>query len=686
VARPEAGDPNTLEASRIRGAHRCAPRRSRIVLSREESSTEQGAYTQYVEIVREDPLGADGIGLLVGPLYAMAAMARLRDGVSVEQARAVVQTQGRQLYYSRPRASPEHEPAFHVLRTNDVRMPFDPSAALIPARLAGALTIVVAVVLLIAAANIAGILLARGVGRASEIAVRRVLGAGGFRIVRQLLTESVLLAGVGGVLGFILAAWLLSLFRALTPPEFALEVGFEPAVVWFAASVCLAAGLIVGLLPAVQAARRDLRPWLASGGVAIAGSGRQRARHAITIPQVALSLALLLVGTAYVRTLLETETADLGYETRNLTVAYPVLRPDPGEDPTLTEGARAERSAERSRRFYRQLVDRLMATPDAADVAVASSLPIREASYRPDWNILSYDAFLTGDREGVAGDRQSVSPGYFKTLRIPLLAGRDIDARDSYTNTTVAVISTALAQRLWPGRDPIGRQVTAVNNWNRFPDRTEWFEVVGVVDEVSPVLEAQGSRPTVYFSLSQEWKPWASTILARGRGDSRTLIPALKTAVTSADPFADVTRTTTMQALVASILYPRRIAGAVLALSGLVALFLAIVGIYGVVSYSVAQRTGEIGVRMALGAERHHIIYLVLHEGMRLAVLGCLIGLALGYAAARTTANRYVALPPLDALTLLAVPVLLTAVILLACYIPARRAGLVDPQTVLRRS
>ena len=618
-------------------------------------------------------------------MFAMAAIGRLRGGVSLEQARAVVRTQGKQLYYSRPRASPEHEPAFHVLRTNDVRMPFDPSAALIPARVAGALSAVVAVVLLVAAANIAGILLARGVGRASEIAVRRVLGAGGFRIVRQLLTESVLLAFLGGVLGLILAAWLLSLFRAFTPSEFALDVGFEPAVVWFTVSVCLAAGLMVGLVPAFQAARRDLLPWLASGGVAIA-SRRQRARHAITIPQVALSLALLLVGTAYVRTLLETETADLGYQTRNVSVAYPVLRPDPGDDPTLTDGARAERSAERSRRFYRQLVDRLVAIPGAAHVAVADSLPIREASYRPDWSILSHEAFLAGDRMGAAGDRRAVSPGYFATMRMAMLAGRDFDGRDSYSNTRVAVISSALAQQLWPGGDPVGRQLTAVNSWNRFPDSVEWFEVVGVVNEVSPILHERDSRPTVYFSLGQEWRPWASTIVARGHGDSRALIPTLKAAVTSSDPFADVTRTTTMDGLVASILYPRRIAGAVLSMSGLVALFLAIIGTYGVVGYSVAQRTGEIGVRMALGAERHDIIRLVMGEGMRIALLGCIGGLALGYAVARTMSNQWVALPPLDALTLLTVPVILTAVILLACYLPARRAGLVDPQTVLRRS
>jgi putative ABC transport system permease protein len=616
-------------------------------------------------------------------LYSIAGIARLKPGVTLSEAHAVIATQGRQFYYSRPSARPEHEPAFHVLRTNDVRTPFDPTAILIPQRLAGALALVVATVLLIAAANIAGILLARGVGRTAEIAVRRVLGAGPFRIVRQLLAESVLLAMFGGALGLVLAAWLLSLFRAFTPSEFALDAGFDLQVVWFAIALCVMAGLIVGLVPALQAARTNLQPWLASGGVAT-HAGRKRARHAITIPQVALSLALLLVGGAYIRSLVQTETADLGYRTENLAVASPTLRPDPGEDLSLTEGQRAERYAQRTRRFYAQLLDRMRALPGTADVALADSLPLREASYQPDWLTVSQESFLAGDRAGVSGDRRSVSPGYFRTMSMAMTGGRDFDERDTYTNRKVAVVSAALAQRLWPGRDPIGHQLTAVNGFNGFKEKVDWFEVIGVVTDVTPILQ-ESTRPTVYFPLSQEWRPHVAHAIARAHADSRTLFPAIKAAVTGSDPFADVSRATTMRQLVASILYPRRIAGAVLSVSGFVALFLAVIGIYGVVSYSVAQRTGEIGVRMALGAERRDIVRLVLKDGMKIAILGSVAGLVLGYASARATSNRYLALPHLDALTLVLTPLILGAVILLACYAPARRAGLVDPLTVLRQ-
>lgn len=209
--------------------------------------------------------------------------------------------------------------------------------------------------------------------------------------------------------------------------------------------------------------------------------------------------------------------------------------------------------------------------------------------------------------------------------------------------------------------------------------------MIGVVADVTPILK-ESTRPTVYFPLSQEWRPYVGSVIARTHGDSRTLFPAIKAAVTGSDTFADVTRTTTMQQLVASILYPRRIAGAVLSVSGAVALFLAIIGIYGVVSYSVAQRTGEIGVRMALGADRRDIVRLVLGDGMKIATLGSVAGLMLGYASARATSNRYLALPQLDVLTLVLTPLILCGVILLACYVPARRAGLVDPLTVLRRT
>ena len=618
---------------------------------------------------------------------SLAVIGRTKPDVTLEQAQAAVATQGRQFYYARPSAPAEYEPTFRVFRTNDVRTPNDPSSVLIPVRLAGAMTLVVGIVLLIAAANIAGILMARGVGRTSEIAIRRVLGAGPLRIARQLLAESILLALVGGAIGFLLAGWLLGLFRAFTPSEFALDVSLEGRVVLFSLAVCLAAGILVGVVPALHAARANLQPWLTGAGGTSARGPRRRLRHAITFPQVALSLALLLVAGAYVRSLLRVELADLGYQPHNLVVLTPTLRADPGADPTLPEGARAEQGAARARRFYASMLERLRAVPGVTDVAIASALPLREPSERSSFVAVSQEDFSAGNRDGRPAEQASVSPNYFRTMGIGLKSGRDFDERDSASSRKVAIVSAALAERLWPGRDPLGRVFTVRSTWpGNKDDKVEWFELVGVVDEVSPILHDLGTRSLVYFPLGQEWRPSTSFVLARGAGDSRSLIPSLKVAITSSDLFADVTRATTVSQMVGTILYPRRIAGAILAASGLIALILATIGIYGVVSYSVAQRTGEIGVRMALGAERGDIIRLVLGEGITVALVGGLAGLALGYAAVRMTSSGYLSLPQLDVMTLTLTPLFLAAVILLACYLPARRAGLIDPMEVLRRS
>jgi hypothetical protein len=248
------------------------------------------------------------------------------------------------------------------------------------------------------------------------------------------------------------------------------------------------------------------------------------------------------------------------------------------------------------------------------------------------------------------------------------------------------VVSASVAHRLWPGRDPLGRTLTMVNGWAATAEKSESYEVVGVVGDMRPVLHEAGGRPCVYFSLGQEWRPGNGNVVVRGAGDSRLLIPAVKEAVGAADPFADVVRIRTMAQMAGEILYPRRIAAAILAISSIIAVVLASIGVYGVVSYSVAQRTGEIGVRMALGAERHHITRLVLREGGTVAALGSLAGLALGYAAIRITSSNYLALPQLDIATILITPLALAAVVLLACYLPARRASCVAPMDVLRRA
>jgi predicted permease len=622
--------------------------------------------------------------------WSGGAIARLKPGVSVEQAREIIATQGRQFYYLQPSARPEHEPRLVVYRTNDVRMPFDPSAALVPVRLAGAMTVVVAMVLLVAATNIAGILAARGVGRSGEIAVRRVLGAGPLRIARQLLAESLLLATAGGLLGFVLARWLLSAFRAFTPIQFTFDVTMDSSAVLFTTAICAAVGVIVGIIPARQATSLDVLPWL-TGRAVQTKQTKRRLRHAITLPQVAFSLMLLLVAGVYVRALLRVELADLGYEPDNVLVAHPVLRTQSGERPAPRRerspfaAQLEERYAARSRRFYWQLLDRLRAIPGASGVAITDSLPLREPPGRANWSALPQEGFQAGERHGLGTERSSVSPGYFRTMEARLVSGRDFDERDTTTTPKVAVVSASVAQQLWPGRDPAGRMLTMVNEWAATTEKSESYEVVGVVGDTRPVLHEAGGRPCVYFPLGQEWRPLSANVLVRGAGDSRSLIPAIKEAVGGADPFADVARIGTMAQKAGEILYPRRIAAAILAVSGMIALLLATIGVYGVVSYSVAQRTGEIGVRMALGAERRDIIRLVLREGGTVAALGSLAGLALGYAAIRITSSTYLALPQLDIATILITPLALTAVVLLACYLPARRAGCVEPMDVLRR-
>jgi predicted permease len=621
--------------------------------------------------------------------WSGVVIGRLRPGVSVEQARAVVSAQGRQEFSSRPHSDPRFETRLVVLPTDSVRTPQWPSDAVIPKRLAGALTIVVAMVLLVAAANIAGLLLARGIGRSTEIAIRRALGAGSRRIVRQLLVESIALAAIGGGCGLLLARLLVDLFRVLTPVQFTLDVTIDGAGLLYTIGISVAAGVIVGVLPARQAGSFDILPWLAGGDNFQTVRTRSATRRTITIPQVAISLVLLLTAGVYVRDLLRTELADLGYQPRNLVVGYPLLRASP-ED-RLNRSIRSDlrkdleaRYAARSRLFYDRLFERLGAIPGTTDVAIASWLPLREPAERPDWAVIP-DEGGTDTDHGTPAQRASVSPGYFATMGIPIVVGRDFDARDARSVPRVAVVSAGLARRVWPGRDPIGRGVRLVNTWNQ-EEKPEVFQVIGVASEVSPILHDREPRPWIYLAMSQEWRPTAATVLIRGAGDSRMLTPLVKDAVSRADGFAELYRATTMTELVTEIMYPRRVAGAVLAVSGLLTLFLATIGVYGVVSYAVAQRRGEIAVRMALGAEPRDIVRLVLRDGATIAAWGSVAGLALGYTAIRLTSSRYLALPSLDLATMILMPVLLTVVILLACYLPARNAAGSDPLRVLRRT
>jgi putative ABC transport system permease protein len=616
---------------------------------------------------------------------------RLKPGVALHQASAIVAVQVQQMWRGRvnPDGTPLHPNPYVVLPASDVRMPFTPTASVVPARLLSAVTIVVAIVLLIAAANIAGVLMARGVTRASELAVRQALGAGTSRLVRQLLTESVLLAAAGGAAGMFVAWMGVRLYQACTPARFVVAVPLDFRVLAFTAAVCLSAGLLVGLAPAAQAQNVDVIAGL--GGGAGAGQTRRtrgRLRHGIVIPQIALSVVLLVVAGVHVRTLTLIEAADLGYRVDDLVVMN-FSRWDPAGQNRMfpphdaaAAKAFAERAAEQSRIFSREVFANIRDLPEAAGVALASTLPVNSWSMNPQ-SIISQESFLAGGAAGMTASSVSISPNYFQTMGMALRQGRDFDDRDALTSPRVAVISDSLARRLWPAGNGIGRSV-AFYSPDHPAQRVEWLEVVGIVNEVDPVLHDIGDRPLVYVPVAQQWHASAPYALAWGRGDPSAIIQSLKRAITSADPFAQVSRVQTMRQAVAEILYPRRAAAAILTGAGLVGLLMAAIGLYGVISYSVAQRLREVGIRSALGANRRDIVTLVLREGAFVTVLGAVPGFGLSLLALRLTSNLVGPVPTTDMVTFGSVPVVIAAVILLACYLPARRAARVDPMVVLR--
>ena len=613
--------------------------------------------------------------------FGVSVIGRLKPGVRIEQAQILVATQGEQL----KQVSRYRENIRYLARAaNRVRIPSDPRASVVPERLAATMSTVVAIVLLIASANIAGMLMARGVGRAGEMAIRRVIGASGGRLVRQLLTESVLLASAGGALGALLALWLLTVFRTYTPPEYAVDVRMDFRVLLAIAGMCLSVGLLIGLAPALRATRANLLSALPGAGVGVTSRVRTRLGHWVVIPQVGLSLVLLIAAGLHVRALMKIELDDLGYDPRQVVVLSGGLRPVPGEPtkPPYPPGM-AEKRAERSRAFYRQMLAAARAIPGTAGVGISDVLPLN-APEMSAWSAVSQDGPDAGTTDGIPTARALISPGYFRAMGISVRAGRDFDDRDTRTTPKVAIVSESLARSLWPGRDAVGRAIASKNNFPGPTDRIEWREVIGVADDIDPILREGRRNPFVYLPLGQEWQPTAGSVVARVPGDQLPVVQRLKQAVASADPLAEVFRVQTMNQMIAGILYPRRLAAAILTASGLIGLVLASLGLYGVISYSVGQRAHEIGIRTALGAERRDIIRLVLREALKTMGVGTLAGFALSYTALRVS-SRIVPVPPMDLLTWVVVPLLLAGVILAACYLPARRAARVDPMVTLRQ-
>jgi putative ABC transport system permease protein len=521
-------------------------------------------------------------------------------------------------------------------------------------------------VLLIACANVTNLLLARSTARYKEMAVRAALGATRWRVVRQLLAESVLLTLAGGALGVVLALWGVEALLALVPEELRFarldEARVDGWVLAFTAGVSLSAGLLVGLLPGLKVSKPDLNLALKETGRGSTSEARvRRARGALVVAEIAVTLVLLVGAGLLLRSFVRLQQTELGFEPRNLltlTVGAP----------TQLYGQTAQRAA-----YFGKMQERLSALPGVRATALASSLPL-------DW-VLNFSYGVEGrparPGEEPQADYLSVSPNYFEVMRIPLVRGRGFTERDVEGAPAVALINETMARRVFPGEDPLGKRVVVDYMERRVP-----LEIVGVVaDTRQKVGEAAGMQ--IYDCYLQ--RPWlSSSFIVRAEGDPAALAPAAQRAVREVDATRAAAGVKTMEQLLSESVAQPRFYAQLLTAFACVALLLAAVGVYGVMSYTVTQRTHEIGIRIALGARGGDVVRMVVRQGMALALGGVLAGLAAAFALTRLLASLLYEVSATDAGVFAFVSLLLTTVALLACLLPARRATRVDPMVALR--
>jgi predicted permease len=522
----------------------------------------------------------------------------------------------------------------------------------------------VAFVLLIACANIGNLLLARATARQTEVAVRSALGAGTGRLMRQLLTESLVLAAVGGLLGVALAGWLLDLVRTVGPADLPRldEVGLDGRILAVSALVTLGAGVLFGLAPALGVARGDLQRWLREGGRSLAGSG-QRVRDALVVAEVALAVVLLAGAGLLIRSFGRLTTVDPGF----------------GADRVLTLQIALPGSYAPAARLplYQRLTSDLEAIPGVTAAGITTRLPLTsQLSTRLD---IRDHPVPDGQQPGVEF-RQS-SGGYFEAMGIPLLRGRAFDERDTPEATGAVIVSRTLAERLWPGEDPIGKQV-------RFwfagitPD-VPWLDVVGVAGDVRH-FGLDAAAPDIVYMAASQGPPGSPQLAIRTSGDPAALVPPVRDRLRAIDPNIVLFDVRTMASRVAESVAGPRFNMLLLSLFGGLALTLAAVGISGVVGYAVRRRTRELGVRMALGAARADVLRLVVGAGLRLAGIGLGSGLVGALLLTRLMRRLLFHVSPTDPLALGAVTGTLGLVALVAAYLPAHRATRIGPLEALR--
>ena len=582
-------------------------------------------------------------------------IARLAPGVTVGQARARLDALHTELLAEHP--DDYRDQKINMIRQVDAGI--HPTLRGAQVGLSAVVMVVVVILLIIACVNVANLFLARARDRSREMAIRLSLGARRSALMRQLLVESLLFAMVSGVTGMLVAYWAISITNRISlpfPVNFNPDLRLSPMVLGFAFAVTAVTSVLFGVAPALQATRPSLIPALK--GEAPAGESRSRTSKGLVVAQMALSMILLVCAALFLVNLRSATSLDKGFIGGN------VLLTD--LDPELQGYPRP-----RAKEFYRNLFDRLRADPQVASVSMISDLPLGLSSSDRGVEIPGY---VRTPNEGMSINYAMTVPGYFETMGIDLRAGREFTAQDDSGTAPVMIVNQRFVDRFWPGKAGVGQTVRVGNT-----DRT----VIGVVP--TGRYKRLGEDPTAFmwFPLAQMWTSGASLII-RTKGDPTSFTPTLRREIAALDANMPVTNIRTIERHLGISLLPARVAGTALGVFGLIGLLLASVGMYGVMAYSVSQRTREIGIRMAVGASGGEVVRLIMRQGLTLVLIGTVIGLAGAIAASQLLRSVLYGSDALNPLTFVVVPLVLIAVAALATFVPARRASMVNPAITIR--
>ncbi|MGC1493654.1 MAG: ABC transporter permease [Candidatus Acidiferrum sp.] len=610
--------------------------------------------------LRDLMLDADGKKFLYDRGFRMTAMVgRLKAGVNLRQAQQAVHALGEELEKEYPKDNGGR---------NEMLVPINETA--IPPQLhnvfsrAGALMmLIVSLVLLIACANVANLLLARATQRQREVAVRLAMGAGRMRLIRQLLTESSLLALLGGALGILLAYWGKKILMSMLPPFLVRNLNFnlDGRVLLYTLLLAIAATIVFGLLPALQASRTDRIAALKDRTGAPTGSSRWYGlRGILVMAQVALSLVALAGAGLFIHSLRNAQQIDPGFEVKHELIMFIDLGAEQYQQP-------------QAEAFYRDVVERLKALPSVAGASFSDNIPFGGGLQRTTFT----DGVDTTDpRNGKLTPLAAVAPGFFPAAGITLLEGRPFNDQDDDKGAMVAIVNKAMADNFWPGEDPLGKHI-------HFLGETWDVTVVGEVNTVKYAALGEPPQAITYVPLKQHYSPFV-TLFVKTNGDPQKALPNIRSTVQALIPNVPLRGVQTIEQSLSQSLTAPRIGAELLGAFGILALILAAIGTYGVMSYSVSQRTPEIGIRMSLGAQPSDVCRLILVGGLAMVLVGVGAGLAISTLLSHSMSSLLYGVGAFDVPSFLATAALLIVVAMAACWIPARRAMTVDPLIALR--